>query len=131
MKIIQEFKDFAVKGNAVDLAVGVVIGAAFGAIVTSLVEDLINPILGILTGGIDFADKVWVIKQATDTAEAVTMNWSNFIGVVINFIIVAFAIFLVVKQMNKLNKKEEQKEEPKGPTEKDILIEIRDQLKRN
>ena len=131
MKIIQEFKEFAVKGNAVDLAVGVVIGAAFGSIVTSLVEDLINPVLGLLTGGVDFSNKVWVLKQATESSEAITMNWGNFIGVVINFIIIAFAIFLVVKQMNKMKKTEEEvkKEEPKGPSEKDLLSEIRDILK--
>jgi large conductance mechanosensitive channel len=126
MKIIKEFKDFAVKGNAVDLAIGVVIGAAFGKIVTSLVEDLINPFLGILTGGIDFSEKVIVIKAATETAEAITLNWGNFIGVVINFVIVAFAIFMVVKQMNKLKKTEEEK--PKGPSELDVLKEIRDSL---
>lgn len=131
MKIIQEFKEFAIKGNAVDLAVGVVIGSAFGAIVNSLVEDLINPILGILTGGIDFADKAWIVKEATETASAITVNWGSFIGVVINFIIVAFAIFIVVKQMNKFSKKEEKKtEEPKGPTEVELLTEIKELLRK-
>lgn len=130
MKIIQEFKDFAIKGNAIDLAVGVVIGAAFGSIVTSLVNDLINPLLGILTGGIDFSDKVLILKEATESTAAVTLNWGNFIGVLINFLIVSFAIFLVVKQMNKLKKKEAEKPKaPQGPTEKDLLSEIRDILK--
>lgn len=132
MKIIQEFKDFAVKGNAIDLAVGVVIGAAFGTIVKSLVDDLINPILGILTGGIDFSDKVFVLIEATETAPAVTLNWGNFVGAIINFLIIAIAIFIVVRQMNKLNKKEEIKKEekPKGPTEVELLTEIRDSLRK-
>lgn len=131
MKILKEFKDFAVKGNAVDLAVGVVIGAAFGAIVNSLVNDLINPVIGVLTGGIDFTDKVWVLKQATDTAEAITLNWGNFLSVVINFVIIAFSIFVVIKQMNKINKKEEEvKKDPKGPTEVQLLTEIKDLLRK-
>ena len=131
MKIIQEFKDFAIKGNAVDLAVGVVIGASFGQIVNSLVQDLINPILGIITGGIDFSQKVLILKEATEATEAITLNWGNFIGVVLNFFIVAIAIFLVIKQMNRFKKQEEKApEKPKGPTEVELLTEIRDSLKK-
>ncbi len=112
----KEFKEFAVKGNAIDLAVGVIIGAAFGSIVTSLVKDLLMPPLGLITGGLDFSNKFIVLKAgangATDfatpaaaaTAKAITLNYGNFITVLINFIIVAFCIFLVVRAMNKLKR---------------------------
>ena len=128
--MLEEFKAFAIKGNAVDLAVGVVIGAAFGSVVTSLVKDIINPPLGLLLGGIDFTDKAIVLRAATETSEAVLWTWGNFITAIINFIIIAFAIFLVVKQMNRLKKKEEEK--PKGPSEEvKLLTEIRDNLKKS
>ena len=133
-KIIDEFKNFVAKGHAVDLAVGVVIGTAFGKIVTSLVEDLINPIIGLITGGIDFSDKVIVLKQATETQAELTLKYGLFITVLINFVIVAWAIFLVVKAINKLRSSIEKKEEcvpaePKGPSEEVILLrEIRDRL---
>jgi large conductance mechanosensitive channel len=130
MKMIKEFKEFAIKGNAVDLAVGVVIGAAFGSVVNSIVKDLINPILGLLTGNIDFSEKALILKQATETTEAITLNWGNFVSAVISFLVISIAIFMVVKQMNNLNRKEEVKEIKKGPTEKDILIEIRDELRK-
>ncbi|MBP9763416.1 MAG: large conductance mechanosensitive channel protein MscL, partial [Candidatus Pacebacteria bacterium] len=100
--MVEEFKNFVSKGNAVDLAVGVVIGAAFGKIVTSLVEDIINPIIGLATGGIDFSEKVIVLKDATETQAALTLNYGLFVTVLINFVIVAWAIFLVVKGINKL-----------------------------
>ena len=130
--MIQEFKDFAVKGNAVDLAVGVVSGAAFGKIVTSLVDDLINPVLSLLTGGIDFSEKVITLRGATEGVSAVTLNYGNFIGAAINFVIIAFAIFVVVKQMNKMKRQEEEAPaEPKGPTEVELLAEIRDSLNRS
>lgn len=129
-KILEEFKKFALKGNAVELAIGVVIGAAFGKIVTSLVSDLINPIIGVLTGGIDFSDKVITLKKATEMAEAVTLNYGNFITSVIDFIIISFVIFLVVKQMNKLAKKEETKKESKPSKEVELLTDIRDLLKK-
>jgi large conductance mechanosensitive channel len=110
--MFKEFKEFAVKGNAVDLAVGVIIGAAFGGIVGSLVKDILMPPLGLLTGGLDFSNKFLVLKDAADgafyatpadavKAGAITWNYGNFITVVINFIIVAFCIFLVVKGINK------------------------------
>lgn len=131
VKIIQEFKDFAIRGNAIDLAVGVVIGAAFGKIVSSLVDDIINPIIGILTGGIDFSDKVIVLKQATEAQSAITINYGLFITVLINFVIVAWAIFLIVKGINNLKRLEAAKEAitPK-PTPEEILLlrEIRDKL---
>ncbi|MBA3961060.1 MAG: large conductance mechanosensitive channel protein MscL [Chthoniobacterales bacterium] len=112
----KEFKEFAVKGSAVDLAVGVIIGAAFGGIVTSLVKDILMPPLGLATGGLDFSNKFVVLKAGVDgatnfatpaaaaAAKAVTLNYGNFVTVLINFIIVAFCIFLVVKAMNKLKR---------------------------
>ena len=114
--MFKEFKEFAVKGNAVDLAVGVIIGAAFGGIVTSLVKDILMPPIGLATGGLDFSNKFIVLKAgvngvtnfatpaAAEAAKAVTLNYGNFITVLVNFIIVAFCIFLVVKAMNKLKK---------------------------
>lgn len=131
MKIIQEFKDFAIKGNAIDLAVGVIIGASFGSVVNSIVKDLMNPLLGLLTGEIDFSEKVIVLKKATDTMEAITLNWGSFISVLLNFFIVAFAIFIVVKQMNKFKKQKEKKDKKtSGPSEVELLTEIRDLLKK-
>jgi large conductance mechanosensitive channel len=113
--MFKEFKEFAIKGNAVDLAVGVVIGAAFGSIVTSLVKDILMPPIGLLTGGLDFSNKFLVLKNAPGGAAfatpvdavkagAITWNYGNFVTLVINFIIVAFCIFLVVKTMNKMKK---------------------------
>lgn len=130
MKIIDEFKAFAIKGNAVDLAVGVVIGAAFGKIVSSFVADIITPLLGLISGGIDFSDKVIVLKKAVGDQAAVTMNYGAFITVVIDFLIIAWAIFLVVRTMNNLQKKEEEKpSEPPKPSEEVVLLrEIRDSL---
>lgn len=132
MKIIQEFKDFAIKGNVIDLAVGVIIGGAFGKIVTSLVNDIIMPPIGLLTGGVDFGDKVLILKEATETAEAVTMNYGLFINNIIDFTIVAFAIFFTIKQINNLKRKEEEKptEEKKEKEEVILLREIRDSLKK-
>ena len=111
----KEFKEFAVKGNAVDLAVGVIIGAAFGAIVNSLVKDVLLPPIGLLTGGLDFSNKFIILKAAPSggpfatpadaiKAGAVTLNYGNFISLVINFVIVAFCIFIVVKAMNRMKK---------------------------
>lgn len=104
--MLQEFKKFAMRGNVVDLAVGVVIGAAFGKIVTSLVNDIIMPPIGMITGGIDFADLKIVLADATATSPAVTVNYGIFLNNIIDFVIVAFSIFLVIKQMNKLKKPE-------------------------
>ena len=104
--MLQEFKKFAMRGNVVDLAVGVVIGAAFGKIVTSLVNDIIMPPIGMVTGGIDFADLKIVLADATASSPAVTVNYGLFLNNIIDFVIVAFSIFFVIKQMNKLKKPE-------------------------
>ena len=134
-----EFKEFVKRGNVIDMAVGVVIGTAFGAIVTSLVNDIIMPLVSLATGGVDF--KSWFVALDGNTyatieeaasAGAATLNYGNLISVILNFIIIAFCIFLVVKAMNKFVKKkeEEPKEEPKKPDDIVLLEEIRDLLKR-
>ena len=114
--MLKEFKEFAVKGNAIDLAVGVIIGAAFGSIITSLVKDILMPPVGLLTGGLDFSNKFIVLKAGGDgmanfstpadalAHKAITWNYGNFITLVINFVIVAFCIFLVVKAVNKMKR---------------------------
>lgn len=134
MKIAQEFKEFAVKGNMTDMAVGIIIGGAFGKIVTSLVNDVIMPPIGLMTGSVDFGDKAIILKKATESAEAVTLNYGIFINNLIDFLIVAFVIFIVIKQINKLRRKEEEapEEEKVAPVPQDIklLTEIRDSLKR-
>jgi large conductance mechanosensitive channel len=135
-KFIEEFKKFAVKGNAIDLAVGVVIGGAFGKIVTSLVNDIIMPPLGLITGNVDFSEKVIVLKKATEETAAISLNYGMFINAIIQFTIVAFAIFLLVKGINQLKSAHEEKEKledqkPKPPTEDVLLLrEIRDALKK-
>jgi len=106
MSIIKEFKEFAVKGDAVDMAVGIVIGAAFGKIVTSLVSDVIMPPIGLLLGGVDFKNLAITLKDATLTQPAVTLRYGQFINSVIDFLIVAFSIFMVVKGINSLKKKQ-------------------------
>ncbi len=124
MAIVQEFKKFAIKGNAIDLAVGVVIGAAFGKIVTSLVEDIINPIIGIFVGKIDLSDKVFPFG-ATD----VVLKYGAFLTNLINFLITAFAIFLVVKQINRFKENEGKAvKTPEITDEVRLLVEIRDLL---
>jgi large conductance mechanosensitive channel len=128
--MLKEFKEFAIKGNVIDLAVGIIIGGAFGKITSSLVKDVIMPPIGILLGGIDFSNLAITLKKATDTTEAVTLNYGLFINTVIDFLIVAFAMFLLVKQINKLKKKAEAK--PKKTAEEILLLrEIRDSLKKN
>jgi large conductance mechanosensitive channel len=104
MSIIKEFREFAVKGDAVDMAVGIVIGASFGKIVSSLVSDVIMPPIGILLGGVDFKNLKFILKAATLDAPAVTLNYGQFINTVIDFLIVAFSIFIVVKGINTLKK---------------------------
>jgi large conductance mechanosensitive channel len=105
MSIIKEFKEFAVKGDAVDMAVGIVIGAAFGKIVTSLVTDVIMPPIGLLLGGVDFKNLKVTLKAATLEAPAVTLNYGQFINTLLDFLIVAFAIFLVIKGINHMKKR--------------------------
>lgn len=132
MSFIKEFKEFAVKGNVIDMAVGVVVGSAFGKIVSSLVGDVIMPVVGVLTGGVNFTDLKITIKEAVGENAAVTINYGNFIQVTIDFLIIAFCIFLAIKAINQLKKPE--KQEPKAPAELSdevkLLSEIRDLLKK-
>ncbi|MBR0572991.1 large-conductance mechanosensitive channel protein MscL [Pasteurella atlantica] len=132
MSILKEFKQFAIKGNVVDLAVGVVIGSAFGKIVASFVKDIIMPPLGVLIGGVDFKDLAIVLKAATEKTAAVTMNYGIFIQTIFDFLIIAAAIFMVVKVINKMKKAEIEEEEkkPKAPTQEELLTEIRDLLQK-
>lgn len=131
MKIIQEFKTFAIKGNMIDMAVGIIIGGAFGKIITSLVNDIIMPPIGLLVGGVNFTDLSIKLKEGVGDAPAVTWNYGNFIQVSIDFLIVAFAIFMVIKVMNAAKrKKEEAPAAPPATTKEEILLtEIRDLLK--
>lgn len=132
MGMMKEFKEFAMKGNVMDMAIGIIIGAAFGKIISSFVGDVLMPPIGALLGGVDFATLSWVIQEATETVEAVTINYGMFINTVVDFIIVAFAIFMVVKGMNNAKKKEEEKPAapPKPSKEEVLLTEIRDALKK-
>lgn len=107
MSMIKEFKEFAMRGNVVDMAVGIIIGGAFGKIVSSLVQDIIMPPIGLLLGGVDFSDLMITLKQAAADAPAVVLKYGVFINTVIDFIIIAFAIFMVIKGMNRLKRKEE------------------------
>ena len=133
MGMMAEFKEFPMRGNAIDLAVGVVIGAAFGKIVTALVDNVIMPPIGLLIGGVDFSDWAWTLKEASVDAAgnpvaAVSIGIGSFLNAVIQFLIVAFAIFIAVKAMNRLSRKEEPA--PAAPTEDVLLLrEIRDSLK--
>lgn len=132
MSMLQEFKEFAMKGNVVDLAVGVIIGGAFGKIVSSLVADVIMPPIGILMGGVDFTKLGVVLKEAVDEkTPAVMLNYGNFVQSVVDFTIVAFAIFMAIKLMNKMKKTEPPAPEaPPAPTKEELLLtEIRDILK--
>ncbi|VAW40349.1 Large-conductance mechanosensitive channel [hydrothermal vent metagenome] len=130
MGMMSEFKEFAMKGNVVDMAVGLVIGAAFGKVVTSVVNDVIMPPVGVLIGGVDFSELSLTIQEATADAAAVTINWGSTVQTIINFTIIAFAIFMVVKGMNKMKKKEEEAPEaPAEPSKEEVLLtEIRDAL---
>jgi len=130
MSIVKEFKEFAVKGNVVDLAVGVIIGAAFGKIVTSLVTDVIMPPVGLLLGGLDFKDLKVHLKPAVGKTPEVTLNYGLFINTAIDFLIVAFVIFLVIKAINAMKRKEDEAPAaPPVPTKEEVLLtEIRDLL---
>ncbi len=132
MGFAKEFKEFAMRGNVVDMAVGIVIGAAFGKIVSSFVSDVLMPPLGLLLGGMDFTSFKIIIKQASDGVEAVTINYGAFIQTAVDFIIVAFAIFLVIKGMNSMKKKtDEAPAAPPAPSKEEVLLgEIRDLLKK-
>jgi len=132
MSLVKEFKAFAMRGNVVDLAVAVIIGGAFGRIVSSLVNDIIMPPIGVMLGGVDFKDLVLVLKRATDEIEAVTINYGMFIQNVIDFLIIAFVIFMMIKGINSFRKKEaETPADPPAPTtQEQLLTEIRDLLKK-
>jgi large conductance mechanosensitive channel len=142
--MLKEFRDFALKGNVLDMAVGIIIGAAFGTIVTSLVNDVIMPPVGLLTGGVDFSEKFILLKggepvgpyatiAAAKEAGAVTLNWGMFVNAVISFLIVAFAIFLIVRSFNKMRQRlegEKPAAPPAAPSRQEVLLaEIRDLLK--
>lgn len=128
MGFIQEFKEFAVKGNAMDMAVGIIIGAAFGKVVSSLVEDVIMPPIGMLIGGVDFSDLVFSLQSISASSPAVVIRYGKFIQTVVDFTIIAFAIFLLVKGINMLRQPEVKK--AAGPTrDQELLVEIRDLLK--
>lgn len=137
-KFLQEFKEFAMKGNVVDMAIGVIIGAAFGKIVSSLVNDIIMPAIGVLTGGINFSEYKFVIqKGVTEGTEVITpevaITWGAFVQTIFDFLIVAFCIFLAIKAMNRFKRKAEEApapEAPAGPTDTELLTEIRDLLKK-
>ncbi len=134
MSMLKEFKDFAMKGNVVDMAVGVIIGSAFGKIVSSLVSDVLMPPIGLLMGGVDFSKLALTLKEATLTETAVTIKYGLFVNTVIDFTIVAFVIFMIIKGMNSLKKKEiaapTVPSAPPAPSaEEKLLKEIRDILK--
>lgn len=131
MSMMKEFKAFAMRGNVVDMAVGIVIGGAFGKIVSSFVADVIMPPLGMLLGRVNFANLAVTLKAASGDVAAVTLNYGKFIQTAVDFVIIAFAIFLVIKGMNSLKKKEEAAPEaPPAPSKEEILLtEIRDLLK--
>ncbi|OQP36291.1 large-conductance mechanosensitive channel protein MscL [Pantoea latae] len=130
MSFFKEFRDFAMRGNVVDLAVGVIIGAAFGKIVSSLVANIIMPPLGLLIGGVDFKQFKWILKPAEGATPPVVMEYGIFIQTVFDFVIVAFAIFIAIKLMNKLHKKKEVEKPAAKPSNEEVLLtEIRDLLK--
>ncbi len=128
--MLEEFKKFAMRGNVVDMAVGIVIGAAFGKIVSSFVSDVLMPPIGLLMGGVDFSSLMVTLKAATADTEAVAIKYGVFVNTVLDFLIVAFAIFMVVKAMNSMKKTEEEKpaEPAEPPKDIQLLTEIRDAL---
>lgn len=140
-KLLTEFKEFAMRGNVVDMAVGVIIGAAFGKIVSSLVDDIIMPVIGVATGGMNFTDYKWVIKEAATNAAGevltpeVTMNWGTWVQTIVDFLIVAFCIFFMVKFINQLARRRKAEEAaapapaPEPTKEEQLLTQIRDILK--
>lgn len=133
MGMMSEFKAFAMKGNVMDMAVGIIIGGAFGKIVSSFVNDVLMPPLGVLMGGVDFKDLAYTVQEAVGEQAAVTINYGNFIQTAIDFLIIAFAIFMMIKAMNSMQKQEEEApaEPPKPSNEEALLSEIRDLLKKD
>ena len=132
MSMMQEFKKFAMRGNVMDMAIGIIIGAAFGKIVSSIVADVIMPPIGMLLNGVDFSSLAITLKEGSEGVEPVLLKYGAFINTVIDFIIIAFAIFMVVKGINAMKKKEEDKPSaPPAPTKEEILLkEIRDELRK-
>jgi large conductance mechanosensitive channel len=138
LRMLKEFREFALKGNAVDLAVGVIIGAAFGAIVSSLVGDIIMPIIGSITGGLDFSNYFTPLSKsviASNLADAkkqgAVLAWGNFLTLTLNFIIIAFVLFIVIRFINQLKRRDEAAPPPKPTREEELLTEIRDLLKKS
>ena len=133
MSMMSEFRDFAMRGNVVDMAVGIVIGGAFGKIVSSFVSDVLMPPIGMALGGVNFSDLAMTLKEASGDVPAVMLSYGSFIQTVIDFVIIAFAIFMVIKAMNSLKKKEEEKPAapPKPSAEESLLTEIRDLLQKD
>jgi len=138
LRMLKEFREFAMKGNVVDLAVAVIIGAAFGAIVTSLVGDIIMPIIGAITGGLDFSNYFTPLSKAVTAGnladakkQGAVLAWGNFLTLTINFIIIAFVLFVVIRFINKLKRGDEAAAPPKPTRQEELLTEIRDLLKRS
>ncbi|WP_285258675.1 large-conductance mechanosensitive channel protein MscL [Halopseudomonas bauzanensis] len=131
MSLIQEFKSFAMRGNVIDMAVGIIVGAAFGKVVSSFVDNIIMPPLGLMIGGVDFSDLAVVLREARGDLEAVTLGYGAFIQSVVDFLIIAAAIFVAIKVMNSLKHKEEAKPTaPPAPSKEEVLLtDIRDLLK--
>lgn len=130
MSMLSEFKDFALKGNVMDMAIGIIIGGAFGKIVQSLVNDILMPSIGYMIGGVNFSDLAYTLAEKSEAAEAVLIKYGAFIQTIIDFLIIAGAIFVAVKVMNNLQKAKEEEEEPAGPSAEDLLAEIRDALQK-
>ena len=132
MSMMQEFKKFAMRGNVMDMAIGIIIGAAFGKIIASVVSDVIMPPIGLLLGGVDFSSFAWTLKEGEEGVEPVLLKYGVFINTIINFLIIAFAIFMVVKGINSMKKKEEEKPAaPPAPSKEEVLLtEIRDELRK-
>jgi len=129
MSLAQEFKEFAMKGNVVDMAVGIIIGAAFGKIVSSLVDSIVMPALGWVIGGVDFSDLAWTVGTSAATGEPVTVGYGKFIQALVDFLIIAFAIFMALKAINRLKKPPAPAVAPAPPRHEMLLAEIRDLLK--
>jgi large conductance mechanosensitive channel len=137
--MLKEFREFAMKGNVVDLAVGVIIGAAFGGIVTSLVGDIVMPVIGAITGGLDFSNYFTPLSKAVTASnladakkQGAVLAWGNFLTLTLNFIIIAFVLFVIIRFMNRLKRREEAAPQPPKPTrEEELLAEIRDLLKKS
>jgi large conductance mechanosensitive channel len=136
--MLKEFREFAMKGNVVDLAIGVIIGAAFGSIVTSMVGDIIMPIIGAITGGLDFSNYYTPLSKAITASnladakkQGAVLAWGNFLTLTLNFIIVAFVLFLIIRLMNQLKRDEAAPAPPKLTRQEELLVEIRDLLKKS